>query len=94
MLSDPKSNPSTFDISFHSSHFVSLLHSFRFTPWLISCLVCAQADKRYQLADWRVRPLAPELLHYARSDTHYLLYIHDRLKQELQAAGDEVGAMH
>ena len=49
-----------------------------------------QADKRYQLADWRVRPLAPELLHYARSDTHYLLYIHDRLKQELQAVGDEV----
>ena len=49
-----------------------------------------QADKRYQLADWRVRPLSPEMMHYARSDTHYLLYIHDRLKAELTAGGFEV----
>lgn len=39
-----------------------------------------QADKKYQLADWRVRPLSDELMLYARSDTHYLLYIYDRLK--------------
>jgi exosome complex exonuclease RRP6 len=39
-----------------------------------------QADKRWQLADWRVRPLSDEALLYARMDTHYLLYIHDRLK--------------
>lgn len=39
-----------------------------------------QADKKYQLADWRVRPLPEELLLYARTDTHYLLYIYDRLK--------------
>lgn len=39
-----------------------------------------QADKRFQLADWRVRPLTPEMLHYARCDTHYLLYCHDRLR--------------
>jgi hypothetical protein len=25
-----------------------------------------KADKRYQLADWRVRPLGPDMLHYAR----------------------------
>jgi exosome complex exonuclease RRP6 len=30
-------------------------------------------DKRYQLADWRERPLSPEMLNYARMDTHYLL---------------------
>ncbi|KAG1674311.1 hypothetical protein FOA52_013500 [Chlamydomonas sp. UWO 241] len=41
------------------------------------------ADKRFQLADWRVRPLSAEMLAYARTDTHYLLYIHDRLKQLL-----------
>ena len=40
----------------------------------------SQADKRHQLADWRVRPLAPELLEYARTDTHYLLYCYDRLR--------------
>lgn len=39
-----------------------------------------QTDKKYQLADWRVRPLPEELLVYARMDTHYLLYIYDCLK--------------
>ncbi|XP_049608921.1 exosome complex component 10 [Syngnathus scovelli] len=41
------------------------------------------ADKRYQLADWRIRPLPDEMAHYARSDTHYLLYIYDCMKAEL-----------
>lgn len=41
------------------------------------------ADKQYQLADWRQRPLTPELLSYARSDTHFLLYIFDMLRNEL-----------
>lgn len=40
-------------------------------------------DKRYQLADWRIRPLPEEMLSYARSDTHFLLYIYDHLKNEL-----------
>ncbi|EKX38530.1 hypothetical protein GUITHDRAFT_59898, partial [Guillardia theta CCMP2712] len=39
-----------------------------------------EADKQYQLADWRVRPLTPEMLKYARMDTHYLLYIYDQLR--------------
>lgn len=39
-----------------------------------------QADKRFQLADWRVRPLTQEMLHYARSDTHFLLYCYDKLR--------------
>ena len=50
----------------------------------------SQADKRYQLADWRVRPLTPDMLYYARCDTHFLLYIYDRLKIELQDAGKRV----
>ncbi|KAG8214705.1 hypothetical protein J3R82DRAFT_9790 [Butyriboletus roseoflavus] len=37
-------------------------------------------DKRYQLADWRIRPLPTEMLTYARSDTHFLLYIYDMLR--------------
>ena len=41
------------------------------------------ADKKYQLADWRKRPLSEEMLRYAREDTHYLLYIYDRLRAEL-----------
>ncbi|KAL7716245.1 Exosome component 10 [Entamoeba marina] len=39
-------------------------------------------DKKYQLADWRIRPLTPEMLLYARQDTHYLLYITDLLRNE------------
>lgn len=42
-----------------------------------------RADKRYQMADWRIRPLPEEMLHYARSDTHFLLGIFDRLKAAL-----------
>ena len=44
-----------------------------------------KANKRYQLADWRKRPLGQELIDYARTDTHYLLFIYDRLRQELHA---------
>ncbi|GLB45506.1 putative HRDC domain containing protein [Lyophyllum shimeji] len=40
-------------------------------------------DKRYQLADWRIRPLPQEMLDYARSDTHFLLYIYDNLRNAL-----------
>ncbi|KAJ3805248.1 hypothetical protein F5876DRAFT_91581 [Lentinula aff. lateritia] len=40
-------------------------------------------DKRYQLADWRIRPLPLEMLNYARSDTHFLLYIYDNLRNAL-----------
>ncbi|RXW17745.1 hypothetical protein EST38_g8111 [Candolleomyces aberdarensis] len=40
-------------------------------------------DKRYQLADWRIRPLGEEMLLYAQSDTHWLLYLYDRLRGAL-----------
>jgi exosome complex exonuclease RRP6 len=40
-------------------------------------------NKKYQLADWRMRPLPEEMLTYARSDTHFLLYIYDCLRNEL-----------
>ncbi|KAG9023935.1 exosome nuclease subunit [Tulasnella sp. JGI-2019a] len=41
------------------------------------------ADKRYQLADWRIRPLPAEMLYYARSDTHFLLFVYDSLRKDL-----------
>ncbi|EFJ27175.1 hypothetical protein SELMODRAFT_95804, partial [Selaginella moellendorffii] len=43
-------------------------------------------DKRYQLADWRLRPLSAEMLKYAREDTHYLLYVYDKMKGMLRDA--------
>lgn len=46
-----------------------------------------ESDKSYQLADWRDRPLPLPMLQYARADTHYLLYIHDRLRNDLLMKG-------
>eukprot|EP00796_Vickermania_ingenoplastis_P007336 gene7336-5170_t len=40
-------------------------------------------EKKYQTADWRIRPLPAEMVHYARQDTHFLLYVYDRLKAML-----------
>eukprot|EP00977_Amphora_coffeiformis_P015985 scaffold4833_cov233-Amphora_coffeaeformis.AAC.20 len=42
-----------------------------------------QADKTYQLADWRQRPLPADMKEYAVQDTHYLLTIYDCLRFEL-----------
>ncbi|XP_065221172.1 exosome complex component 10 homolog isoform X2 [Planococcus citri] len=42
-----------------------------------------KADKQYQLYDWRIRPLDPAAQAYARSDTHYLLYVYDRIRNDL-----------
>uniref|UniRef100_A0A8D2NXD2 Exosome complex component 10 n=1 Tax=Zosterops lateralis melanops TaxID=1220523 RepID=A0A8D2NXD2_ZOSLA len=47
------------------------------------------ADKKYQLADWRIRPLPEEMIRYARDDTHYLLYIYDRVRELLWERGKE-----
>ncbi|XP_075898081.1 exosome complex component 10 [Nelusetta ayraudi] len=41
------------------------------------------SDKRFQLADWRIRPLPEEMVQYARTDTHYLLYMYDCMRGQL-----------
>ncbi|KZT11760.1 uncharacterized protein LAESUDRAFT_733747 [Laetiporus sulphureus 93-53] len=50
------------------------------------------ADKRYQLADWRIRPLPEEMLAYARSDTHFLLFIFDNLRNALLDRGQSLSS--
>ena len=52
------------------------------------------ADKKYQLADWRVRPLPEEMQKYAREDTHYLLYIYDRIRIDLLEEGIRRNALN
>lgn len=51
-------------------------------------------DKRYQRANWAIRPLPPEQLDYARLDTHYLLPLHDLQAQELERARRWPQAQH
>ncbi|KAF1934989.1 hypothetical protein EJ02DRAFT_153950 [Clathrospora elynae] len=46
------------------------------------------AQKQYQLADWRARPLTKELFEYARADTHFLLYVYDNMRNELVEKSD------
>ncbi|XP_054653753.1 exosome component 10 isoform X1 [Dunckerocampus dactyliophorus] len=50
---------------------------------LLKHFCSVDSDKRYQLADWRIRPLPDEMSLYARSDTHYLLYIYDCVRAQL-----------
>ncbi|XP_020586128.1 protein RRP6-like 2 [Phalaenopsis equestris] len=42
-----------------------------------------EANKEYQNADWRLRPLPDEMIKYAREDTHYLLHIYDLMRSRL-----------
>ncbi|KAL7928754.1 ribonuclease H-like domain-containing protein [Trichoderma chlorosporum] len=74
-----------FDTFFASD---ALHYSSRSLAFLLSKFVNFEADKRYQLADWRIRPLPEEMMYYARSDTHYLLYIYDRIRNDLVQLSD------
>ncbi|KAM0447737.1 hypothetical protein ACHAO4_008684 [Trichoderma viride] len=74
-----------FDTFFASD---ALHYSSRSLAFLLSKFVNFNADKRYQLADWRIRPLSEEMMYYARSDTHYLLYIYDKIRNELVQSSD------
>ncbi|KAG7585614.1 3'-5' exonuclease domain [Arabidopsis thaliana x Arabidopsis arenosa] len=47
------------------------------------------ADKQYQNADWRIRPLPDVMTRYAREDTHYLLYIYDVMRIDLHTMAKE-----
>jgi exosome complex exonuclease RRP6 len=56
--------------------------------YLLERHVQFKAQKQYQLADWRIRPLGQELFDYARADTHFLLYIFDNMRNELVEKSD------
>lgn len=44
-------------------------------------------DKKFQRADWSVRPLAPGMLEYAAADTTHLPRLRDILREALERAG-------
>ncbi|ONK68872.1 uncharacterized protein A4U43_C05F16920 [Asparagus officinalis] len=47
------------------------------------------ANKEYQNADWRLRPLPDEMIKYGREDTHYLLYVYDLMRHRLISASTD-----
>jgi ribonuclease D len=44
-------------------------------------------EKRFQRANWGERPIPPAMLAYARIDTHYLIDLRNRLREELIQKG-------
>ncbi|SCU91142.1 LAFA_0F02080g1_1 [Lachancea sp. 'fantastica'] len=53
-----------------------------------------KTSKKYQLSDWRVRPLPRPLHAYARADTHFLLNIYDHLRNSLLEQDKLPQALH
>ncbi|MCJ1307761.1 exosome nuclease subunit [Agyrium rufum] len=72
--------------TFHASSVLN--YPGRGLAFLLGKFARFDAQKKYQLADWRIRPLPKELFDYARSDTHFLLYIYDNLRNELVEKSD------
>ncbi len=50
-------------------------------------------SKKHQKADWARRPLPPDMLEYAKNDTHYLLRLRDDFERRLREAGAYEEAM-
>ena len=46
-----------------------------------------RVDKKYQRADWSVRPIPVEQLRYAQHDTHYLLDLRDVMIRQMEEKG-------
>lgn len=46
-----------------------------------------KTDKRFQRADWSARPLRPDMIEYAATDTRYLPALRTELREELARKG-------
>ena len=60
---------------------------------LIGQFFAKRLDKRFQRYDWSSRPLLPEHLQYARSDTHFLAGLRDLLWDLVLEKGREAQAL-
>ncbi|KAI5292619.1 exosome nuclease subunit [Ascosphaera acerosa] len=76
--------------TFHAAN--ALAYPKKSLKYLLAKHAGFHAEKQYQMADWRLRPLLPGMFDYARSDTHYLLYIYDLLRNELVEKSDPPGS--
>ena len=55
----------------------------RSLAFLLHSVAKTVTDKKFQMADWRMRPLPQEMTKYARIDTHYMVKIYNELKTKL-----------
>ncbi|XP_024003641.1 protein RRP6-like 3 isoform X2 [Eutrema salsugineum] len=61
----------------------------RSLAYLLEAVCGVATNKLLQREDWRQRPLSEEMVQYARTDAHYLLFIADRLTTELRQRGTD-----
>ncbi|XP_020884170.1 protein RRP6-like 3 isoform X5 [Arabidopsis lyrata subsp. lyrata] len=61
----------------------------RSLAYLLETVCGVATNKLLQREDWRQRPLSEEMVRYARTDAHYLLYIADSLTAELKQLATE-----
>lgn len=82
---------SLFD-TFHASKALGLpKHNLAF---LLEKYANFKTSKKYQLADWRVRPLSKAMNAYARADTHFLLNIFDQMRNRLIESNKLAGVLN
>ena len=55
--------------------------------WFLREYYGVELSKKYQKANWAMRPLSVDMLAYARADTHYLLRLRHDLALKLEEAG-------
>ncbi|GMI12999.1 hypothetical protein TrLO_g11085 [Triparma laevis f. longispina] len=55
--------------------------------YLIEHYTSYEVDKKYQMEDWRVRPLGDGMRSYAVGDVYFLRYCYERLRGELGVEG-------
>lgn len=51
--------------------------------YLLEYYVKFRTSKKWQLADWRIRPLSDEMKDYAKADTHFLIEVFYKIHSEL-----------
>jgi ribonuclease D len=54
---------------------------------LVKTLLDVDVDKTHTRADWSLRPLGPELIHYAASDVVHLPLVYALLREQLEKLG-------
>ena len=54
---------------------------------LLERFFAVKLDKKHQRADWSMRPLTADMLHYAAQDTRFLLELKDLMSAELEQMG-------
>ncbi|KAM7271020.1 hypothetical protein ACFE04_030234 [Oxalis oulophora] len=61
----------------------------RSLAYLLETYCSVDTNKLLQREDWRKRPLSEEMVQYARTDAHYLMYIANCLISELKEQGNQ-----